>query len=831
MNIHGQKPSHFLPTESASAGYCFFSPDLHLEYVNSAAVRLSGNQSAGELLGRHLHEFVIEDYPSQYAGLLKRVLEGETIVWPEVHFRNGEAGTGSHTIILHPFVKNTSILGLEMFIGANAQRPARTQHEDACTGTEARLRQRTEELERANKKLRAEIDRRKQAEHAAWESQQRLQTFMEHSLDGLCIVEQNLNTGKKRLVACNDQYVSMSGRSRDELMATEDLNDFLEFKATCEELREWNNNIRNGIPFKGEATWKRPDGSRTYIEWTAAPVRIGDKTYMFGIDRDVTKRKQAEEALANERNLLRAVVDNIPDAIFVKDDQHRFVFCNQYCAGYVGAADAESMYGKTDFEYFTAERARYFHQEEARILRQGAAMIGREEFNYNSSGKERWALNTKAPWRDSEGRIIGLVGINREITNLKQTQIELRKHRDQLEQMIAERTAELTRANEKLQQEIEERKRATGSLRRSEQRFREFVEGTDNLVVQEGPDLHYTYVNKAAARIFGLLPEECIGRPIFDFIPETDHEGIRQAYRDCVKEKRPNVTYENKVYDANGDARTILWTINFHYMNGEDGAFVNAIGRDITERIRMEEQIRRHNEELEQLVAERSEQLLRAARLSAVGRLVAGVAHEVNNPLQGILSHMGLIEAGLDDPEVLESARMVRQAVKRIAGVVGQLKELYKSYGHRNVPFDVNTTVEETVKLSRATFKERNIIMACHYGRNLSHAYGSVSGLHQALVNLIINAQDAMPEGGRLNISTQEDSEYVTIIVRDAGTGVDEDILPQIFEPFVTSKLPGEGTGLGLAITRSAIAEMGGYIKAENMPDGGAQFIIGLKKI
>ncbi len=548
------------------------------------------------------------------------------------------------------------------------------------------------------------------------------------------------------------------------------------------------------------------------------------------LQAEIERRKRAEEELATERNLLRTLVDTIPDTIFVKDDEHRFVFCNRACAKNIGAEDPQSMYGLTDFDYYKDKKARYYLQQEERILRNGDQVIGKEDYGYDPFGRERWSLHTKVPWRDSEGRIIGIVGNHRDITAPKKAQIELQQHRDRLEQDVADRTEELTRANERLRHEIQVRKKATDSLRKSERRFREFVEETDNLVVQENSELRYTYVNKAAAKIYGLSQEELIGRSIFDFIPSEEHAGIKEVYRKCVQEKTPNITYENRVHSMAGETRTILWTINLHYTNDQEGPFINAIGRDITDRIRMEEQIRRHNEELEQLVAERSEQLLRVAHLSAVGRLVAGVAHEVNNPLQGILSHLGFIQAGVQDLQALESLEMVRKSVKRIAGVVRQLRELYKSYAYQSVAFDVNNAVDETVKLSRATLKEHSVYLDCQYARNLPRAIGSVSGLHQALVNLIINAQDAMPQGGRLMIATHQKDEHIVITLQDTGIGIDDYLLPQIFEPFITSKLPGEGTGLGLAITRSAIAEMGGDIKVENVPEGGARFTICLKK-
>ncbi|MBN1430702.1 MAG: substrate-binding domain-containing protein [Anaerolineae bacterium] len=168
------------------------------------------------------------------------------------------------------------------------------------------------------------------------------------------------------------------------------------------------------------------------------------------LQTEVAERQQAQEALAQERNLLRTLVDSIPDIIYVKDAEGRFILKNETGAHVMGAASAGEVIGKTDFDYYPRELAERFHADDQQVIRSGQPLINREEPGIGPEGKERWILTTKVPLHDSQGKIIGLVGVGRDITERKQVEEELALHRDHLEDLVEQRTAELKAANEQL---------------------------------------------------------------------------------------------------------------------------------------------------------------------------------------------------------------------------------------------------------------------------------------------------------------------------------------------------------------------------------------------
>ncbi|HEX5736212.1 MAG TPA: ATP-binding protein, partial [Blastocatellia bacterium] len=227
--------------------------------------------------------------------------------------------------------------------------------------------------------------------------------------------------------------------------------------------------------------------------------------------------------------------------------------------------------------------------------------------------------------------------------------------------------------------------------------------------------------------------------------------------------------------------------------------------------------------------AQLEQQLLEREKLSSIGLLAAGVAHEVNTPLAGISSYaqMLLQQVNDDDPKHKLLEKIHIQTL-RASGIVNNLLNFSRTGDAQFREVDVNQVLDDTLQLLEPQLRGTSIEIVRHYGQSLPAAYGSASKLQQVFMNLILNARDAMPGGGRLTISTRPVDTSLVVDFRDTGVGIAPENIARIYDPFFTTKEVGQGTGLGLALSYGIIQEHGGRIFVESRPAEGAHFTIKL---
>lgn len=228
------------------------------------------------------------------------------------------------------------------------------------------------------------------------------------------------------------------------------------------------------------------------------------------------------------------------------------------------------------------------------------------------------------------------------------------------------------------------------------------------------------------------------------------------------------------------------------------------------------------------------DQLIRSEKLASVGRLSAGIAHEIGNPLAAILGFVELLQVGgLPETDEREFLRRVRNEVERIHRIIRELLDYSRAEPAAQAPdevADLAHVVEEAVKLVAPQKDLRGITIERRFGEHISKVRGSEGDLLQLILNLLLNAADAVNGDGSILIEVEENAEEVRFTVSDSGSGIPEDMLDKLFDPFVTSKPPGKGTGLGLAVSQAIVMRLGGSIRAENRPPGGACFEVRLPK-
>ncbi len=349
---------------------------------------------------------------------------------------------------------------------------------------------------------------------------------------------------------------------------------------------------------------------------------------------------------------------------------------------------------------------------------------------------------------------------------------------------------------------------------RSEERYRTVVENALDgvLVMEEG--FRLTYVNERLAELLGFQREELVGAEFLDFLDERSRRILteRSLLRQRGAEAPPR--YEINILRKNGEIRNVEVSstmIRDYHGNTNEIAFL----KDITEKRKMEEQ------------------LFQAEKLRAVGEMASGVAHDFNNALAIILGNTQLLLLSTKDKEQVDALKIIEKVAKDGAQTVRRLQEFTKSKVRQDLyKMDINAIVKDAVEITRPKWRDEgqgrgaHIEMVTHFEK-VPPAAGNVSELREVITNMIFNAIDAMPEGGRIEIRTFRGTEKVLIRVSDTGLGMSEEVRKKIFEPFFTTK-PFTNTGLGLSMSYGIIQRFGGEIEVESEIGSGTTFTITL---
>jgi len=230
------------------------------------------------------------------------------------------------------------------------------------------------------------------------------------------------------------------------------------------------------------------------------------------------------------------------------------------------------------------------------------------------------------------------------------------------------------------------------------------------------------------------------------------------------------------------------------------------------------------------------EELVSSEKLASVGRMAAGVAHEIGNPLTSVLGHTEILHKRLkrkklkDGEILLDLVERTRKETERINRIIKDLLQFSKPPSPHREDVDVNRLVQDSLKVVSVQERFQAIAIDLSLAENFPLAQGNSDQLQQVLFNILINAADAMPQGGSITIRTEKDKQWVIIAVKDTGMGIAPEDLGKIYDPFYTTKSPDKGTGLGLSISLKIIDELGGRIKVQSEKGKGAEFIVYLKK-
>jgi PAS domain S-box-containing protein len=408
--------------------------------------------------------------------------------------------------------------------------------------------------------------------------------------------------------------------------------------------------------------------------------------------------------------------------------------------------------------------------------------------------------------------------VSREMTEREYAEQALQTAHHGLEIRVEERTAELTRANLLLKQEISERKRAEEALRESEARYRTLFEDSRDTIYITARAGEFLEVNQSALDLFGYSRDEMIGLNAREIYVNPDD---RTRFQQEIESKGSVTNYEVKFRRKDGKQMDCLLTASVR--QDRDGSVLGYQGiiRDVTERKRLEAQLQQ------------------AQKMEAIGTLAGGIAHDFNNLLMGIQGNISLVLTHMDPSHphyerLQNTEKQIESGARLTAHLLG-----YARKGRYEVrPLDLNELVEEASEAFGRT--KREITIHRDFAEDLFAVEADSGQIEQVLWNLFVNAADAMPGGGDLTLKTMnathndvkgelyepKPGNYVQLTVTDTGTGMDKETRARIFDPFFTTKERGRGTGLGLASAYGIIKGHGGYIEAASRKGHGASFSV-----
>jgi PAS domain S-box-containing protein len=403
-----------------------------------------------------------------------------------------------------------------------------------------------------------------------------------------------------------------------------------------------------------------------------------------------------------------------------------------------------------------------------------------------------------------------------------QTEKALRRAHDELELRVLERTFELRMSNQQLRREIEVRRATEQELTEAQMSYRTVAEFTRDWEYWETPEYLLRYCSPSCERITGFSAQEFMADPrLLQQIVHPDDAGIWQKHRqESLAAPEPRVIQ----FRIRTKDRGVRWVEHaWQRVLGKDGVFlgIRACNRDITDR--KEEELK--NQQLQQ-------ELSHVTRVTIAGQLAASIAHELNQPLTAILTNaqtarMLLAANPPDLAEVDDALGDIEQDSSRAGEVIQRLRALFNKTGQQQTMLQIHEVIQETLDLLRSEFVLKGISTQVHLEPRLPKIPGNRIELQQVVLNLVINAMEAMNEGEpgqrQLQIATcLKGSDEILVSVRDSGLGIRVQPISRLFEPFFTTK--AAGMGMGLAISQSIIEAHGGCLRAVNNPDRGATF-------
>jgi PAS domain S-box-containing protein len=534
------------------------------------------------------------------------------------------------------------------------------------------------------------------------------------------------------------------------------------------------------------------DGKEYPIDDSAAPIHVTETgtTGAVLVFRDITQRRAAEHELWESRERLRITLSSIGDAVVVTDAASGVTYVNPVAENLLGysLAQAKSRPLGQVFNIVNEYTRRAAENPVERVLREGHIIgLANHTVLIRPDGTEVPIDDSAAPIHDDTGAIGGVVLVFRNVTE--------RRHAEKAKATLAA-----------------------------------IIESSDDAIVSKDLNGRIVTWNAGAERLFGYSEQEVIGQPITLIIPHS-HLNEETMILQRIRNGERIDHYETVRQAKNGSLLDISLTVS--PIRDGLGNIVGAskIARDITRRKLIEAALSQSQERLRQQAQELEQQLIMSGRLVSLGEVTASMAHEFNNPL-GII--MGFVEDMLSSTDPADpnyrALQIIDEEAKRCRQIVRDLMEYARPRSTEFRSTSIADVIEKTLQLVQNRLYKQKIAVEKAIEPELPCIQADSPQLEQVLVNLYLNAIDAMPEGGKLSVGarmvqTDGMAQMVVVTVADTGFGIAETDLAKIFQPFFTAK-KRRGMGLGLPICQRIVKNHGGRIEVKSQQEVGSTFII-----
>jgi len=621
-----------------------------------------------------------------------------------------------------------------------------------------------------------DITERKKAEEALRQSEERFRTIFEGTSIGIALVGFDM-----KVIRINPAFERMFGYSLEEFSKLKNL-EYLHPDDAMVDAKFYLEMLEGKRDhYTIDKRYTRKDGKVIWGRQNLSVVRSADgkPMYFIAMIEDITERKHMEDALRQNEEKLRLYFQNVSDVIYSFDTEFRVLNVSPAVERLLGYRP-EELVGRPFYELnlVTPASLELAFYDMLRVFA-GEHVISYREF-IAKDGTIRFGEISLSPLYSAEGKLIGALGVGRDVTE--------RKHMEE-------------------------------ALKESERNYRILFESSiDGMFVIDGKTMEILFANQTMAKISGFdSAQDLVGLNVFELVAPEERKRAFKLVKEDVFEKDLHRIHEYRAFTKDGREKWVSVVSTRIEYQGRMAALVSV--RDITE-------LKRAEEEKKKL----EDQIQLAGRLAAVGELAAGIAHELNNPLAAIKGFAQLLAGreGLD-----ESIKKDLQSIYLESQRASKITQNLLSFARRHEPekrlISINEALEKTLELASHQLKVNNIELVTELAPDLPRTMADFHQMQEVFVNIITNAEQAMVEAhgkGRLIIRTKKVGGMVQITFTDDGPGISEENLKRIFDPFFTTKEVGKGTGLGLSICYGLVEAHGGRIYVKSKVGNGATFVV-----